>query len=177
MIKQLTTKLVYESKWMKLRVDDIEYEGGTKGVYDVVDKPDFALIVPLVDDKLYLVKQYRYPVEGVFWEFPQGSHEEDPGIDARKLALSELKEETGLTAKKIKKIGYLHEAYGFCSQGFHIFLAEDFTQGEQQLEAGEEGMEVGLFSIAEFEKMVKDGKIRDAATVSAYGLLKMSNVA
>ncbi len=176
MIKQLTTSIVYESKWMKLRVDDIEYEGGGRGVYDVVDKPDFALIVPLVGERLYLVRQYRYPVEAVFWEFPQGSHEEDSEIDAQELALSELKEETGLTAKKIKRIGYLHEAYGFCSQGFHIFLAEDFTHGEQQLEAGEEGMEVGLFSITEFEQMVKDGKIRDAATVSSYGLLKMQEI-
>lgn len=161
---------------MKVREDEVEFPNGTKGIYGVIDKPDFALIVPLVDHSFYLVRSYRYPVEGSFWEFPQGSYEDDPNIDPKELALNESKEETGLLAKQIEKIGYQYEAYGFSSQGFHIFLARDFEQKERNLEATEEGMEVKRFSIAEFEQLVRDGEVRDAPTISAYGLLKMEKV-
>ena len=161
---------------MKVREDEVEFPNGTKGIYGVVDKPDFALIVPLTDHNFYLVRPYRYPVEGAFWEFPQGSYEEKPTIEPKELALNELKEETGLVAKQIEEIGYQYEAYGFCSQGFHIFLAQDLEQKERNLEAAEEGMEVKKVSIGDFEKMVLKGEIKDAPTVSAYALLKMKRI-
>lgn len=176
MIKQLSSRIVYENKWMKVREDEVEFPNGNKGIYGVIDKPDFALIIPLANQTFYLVRPYRYPVEHAYWEFPQGSYEEDPNINPKELARNELREETGLVAKYIEKIGYQYEAYGFSSQGFHIFLARDFEQKERSLEATEEGMEVRQFSISEFEKLVKDGEVRDAPTVSAYGLLKMEKV-
>ena len=117
--------------------------------------------------------QYRYPVQDSFWEFPQGAYEENPEIEPVELALQELQEETGLIARKMTHLGYLYEAYGFSSQGFHVFLAEDFTQGKQQLEKGEQGLQVQKFSVKDFEKMIQNGEIKDAPTVSAYALLKL----
>lgn len=126
MIKQLSTKTVYENKWMKVREDEVEFSNGGKGIYGVVEKPDFAMVIPLDKDGFHLVKQYRYPVGKSYWEFPQGSYEENPVIDPTELAKHELQEETGLLATKITKVGYLYEAYGYCNQGFHIFFSREF---------------------------------------------------
>lgn len=126
MIKQLSTKTVYENKWMKVREDAVEFPNGNNGVFGVVEKPDFAMVIPFDDDGFHLVKQYRYPVGKSFWEFPQGSYEEKPDVDPAELAKGELKEETGLIAKKIKEIGYFYEAYGYCNQAFHIFFSRGF---------------------------------------------------
>ena len=161
---------------MKVREDEVEFQNKTKGIYGVVDKPDFALVVPFTDDGFYLVRLYRYAVQNSFWEFPEGSYEENPNIDPKELALNELQEETGLIAKRIEKIGYQYVAYGMSSQGFHIFLAQDFTQTKQNLEAAEDGMEVRQFSVSEFKNMVQDGEIRDTPTIAAYGLLAMQGV-
>ncbi len=95
MIKKLSSRTVYENKWMKLREDDIAFPDGTRGIYGVVGKPHFALIIPYEKGHFYLVRQYRYPVGAAFWEFPQGSYEEQPGVDPRELTRKELKEETG----------------------------------------------------------------------------------
>lgn len=173
MIKKLSSRLVYENKWMKVREDDVVFPDGTKGIYGVVEKPHFALIIPEEKEHFYLVRQYRYPVEAAYWEFPQGSYEEQLGVDPRELAAKELQEETGLMAKEIIKLGFLYEAYGFSNQGFYIFLARDFTSGDQELEHSEQGMEVGRFSCQEFEAMVQRGEITDAPTIAAYGLLRM----
>ena len=176
MIKKLSSKVVYKNKWMKVREDGVEFENGVKGVYGVVEKPDFSLIVPFDEGKLYMVRQYRYPVQNSYWEFPQGGNEENPNIDPKRLALDELEEETGLIANKIKHLGFLHVAYGYSSQGCNIFLANDFSKGQQKLEDGEQGLEIERFSVEEFEEMIKSGEIRGASTVSAYGLLKVQQL-
>src|SRR3989344_8234639 len=166
MIKKLASRVVYENKFIKVREDETELRDGSKGIYGVVEKADFALIIPFTGTHFFLVHQYRYPVEDSFWEFPQGSHEENPSIQPVDLARQELQEETGLTAKKMEKIGYLYEAYGMSNQGFHIFLAQELEQGKQQLEVSEEGMRVEKFSVNDFEKMVQQGEIKDSPTVS-----------
>jgi 8-oxo-dGTP pyrophosphatase MutT (NUDIX family) len=173
MIKRISSKIVYENKWMKVHEDEVRFPHNHNGIYGVVEKIDFALIMPFYSNTFYLVKQYRYAIQTYSWEFPQGKHENNPTIDPKILAKSELEEETGLKANYLEKIGYLKEAPGFSSQGFHIFFAKDFEQGTRQLEKTEEGLEVKRFSVNELEDMIRNGTIVDSPTVSAYGLLKL----
>lgn len=161
---------------MTVKEDDVEFANGSQGIFGVVEKPDFSLVVPFFDGGFQFVKQYRYPVKESFWEFPQGSYEDSPETPAVEVARGELAEETGLQAAEVKEIGYLYEAYGYCNQGFHIFLATGLTKGEQQLEDSEQGMETAFYSVEEFEQMVDRGEVRDAPTISAYGLLKMKGI-
>lgn len=161
---------------MKVREDGVQFANGSKGIFGVVEKPDFAMVIPFDGKGFHLVKQYRYPVGKSFWEFPQGSYEDSPEINPAELAKGELKEETGITAKKTTKIGYLYEAYGYCNQAFHIFLAENFEVGKQDLEESEQDMETSYFTILQLEEMILKGEIADAPTISAYGLLKAQRV-
>jgi len=176
MIKKISSKTVYENKWMKVREDGVEFPSGGRGIYGVVEKPDFAMVIPFENNGFHLVKQFRYPVGKSFWEFPQGSYEDNPAVDPAELAKGELVEETGLVAAKVEKIGFLYEAYGYCNQGFHIFLAQDLAKGSQRPQESEQGMEAGYFSVTEFEAMILSGDITDAPTVSAYGLLKAQHI-
>jgi len=176
MIKQLATKTVYKNKWMTVREDDVAFADGSTGIFGIVEKPDFALVIPYEKRGFHLVKQYRYPVGKSFWEFPQGLYEDTPEINPAELAKGELQEETGLSAQKMTKIGYLYEAYGYSNQGFHIFMAEDLRHGEQKLEQSEQGMETSFFTIVQFEQMIISGEMTDAPTVSAYGLLRAKKI-
>jgi ADP-ribose pyrophosphatase len=176
MIKKLDTKLVYTNPWMTVREDHVQFADGSRGIYGVVEKPDFALIIPKENDNFYLVKNYRYTVSNWFWEFPQGSNQR-VNDDMSVLALAELEEETGLKARSVSQIGHLYEAYGYSNQGFDVFLAENFTKTTQNLEASEAGMEVRKFSQAELERMIENGEVKDAPTIAAYGLLRIKRPA
>jgi hypothetical protein len=66
------SRLVYRNAWMSVREDAVLLDDGSPGLYGVVDKPDFALIIPRDAERLWLVEQYRYPVQRRAWEFPQG---------------------------------------------------------------------------------------------------------
>jgi len=101
-IETIDTRVAYENKWMTVREDKVRRASGAEGIYGVVDKPDFVAIIPIHQSHIHLVEQYRYPVEGRYWEIPQGSWEENPKADKSIVAAGELKEETGLVAGKIR---------------------------------------------------------------------------
>ncbi len=171
-IRRLSSTTVYENAWMRVREDQIERADGSGGVYGVVEKPDFALVIPREPDgSLWLVEQYRYPVEGRWWEFPQGSWEERDHVDPAVLARGELQEETGLLAGEMRHLGHLYEAYGFSSQGFDVWLAEDLTQGPTQREAAEQDMTARRVGPEQWRAMVLAGEVKDAPSIAAYGLL------
>ncbi|MDW7695645.1 NUDIX hydrolase [Flammeovirgaceae bacterium SG7u.111] len=175
-LKQLSSKVVYKNRWMSVREDKVQRPSGLEGIFGVVDKPDFVVIIPYQDGYVHLVEQYRYPVEKRFWEFPQGSWELETDKRPEEIAIGELKEETGLTSSNMKYVGHQYLAYGYSSQGYHIFLATDLTQNETELESEEEDLITSKFSIEEFEKMLTDGTIKDATTLCAYSLAKMKGV-
>src|ERR1700736_5982121 len=73
-IETTSTRFVYENRWMRVREDAIRRRDGSEGIYGVVEKPDFVVIVPVEEDGgVHLVEQYRYPVRGRYWELPQGA--------------------------------------------------------------------------------------------------------
>ena len=174
-IQKLSRRTVYENRWMKVHEDAVRFSNGSEGIYGVVDKDDFALIVPLHDDgRFQLVQQFRYPVGARYWEFPQGSWETDREVDPEELALGELREETGFQAKSLAKLGHLFEAYGFSNQGFHVFLATDLKSDEVMRDNEEQDMLTAAFSRHESNEMIQSGQIKDAPTIAALGLLALS---
>ncbi len=171
-IKQLSSRVVYSNPWMTVKEDDVEFPGGHRGIYGVVEKQDFALVVPWDGERLHLVRQYRYPIKGAYWEFPQGAAFD--GVHTpEELARRELAEETGLRAGALEPLGFLYQANGYAQQGFHVFFATRLEEGVRDLEPTEAGMESGSFTLPEFETMVRTGEVRDGPTVSAYGLLRL----
>ena len=133
-------RMVYRNRWMTVWEDQVVFPDGSSGIYGCVDKSDFALIVPFDGSGFYLVEQYRYPVVGRYWEFPQGSIESAPEMDVLEVAKQELKEEAGLAAESFEVLGKLYEAYGFSNQGFTVFLATELRRGKSSPEISETGM-------------------------------------
>jgi 8-oxo-dGTP pyrophosphatase MutT (NUDIX family) len=172
-MKTVRSHEVYRNPWMSVREDEIERADGSAGLYGVVDKPDFALVIPEDDHGFWLVEQYRYPVSRRAWEFPQGSWSPGSAGAAVDLARTELYEETGLRAGRIRRLGYLHGSYGLCSAGFDIYLATGLEAGPPNRESTEQDMVHRRFTEPEFVSMIRDGSVVDAGTVAAYGLLML----
>jgi 8-oxo-dGTP pyrophosphatase MutT (NUDIX family) len=176
-IERVSSREVYSNPWMRVREDEVRFADGSPGIYSVVEKPDFALIVPWDGVVFYLVEQYRYPVAGRFWEFPQGSWDDRAGGRPREaLARAELEEETGLRAGRLTHLGHLYEACGFSDQGFDVYVAEDLEQGEQRLTPSEQDLVVGRFTRDELERMVRACEIKDAPSVAALALFALNRL-
>jgi 8-oxo-dGTP pyrophosphatase MutT (NUDIX family) len=166
-IIRIESKVVYKNRWMKVREDRVRRPNGDHGLFGVVDKPDFSLIIPFDGEVFHMVQQYRYPVDGRYWEFPQGSLELTPDKTPEDVAAVELAEETGLRAGSMLKLGKLFQAYGYANQAVHIFLASDLVAGEQNLASEEQGLLCGTFTRLEVDAMIQSGEIADVSTVAA----------
>lgn len=169
----LSTRQVYANSWMTVREDGIRRADGSEGVYGVVDKPTYALVIPRDGDRLHLVEQFRYPIGMRRWEFPAGTAPDRADQDPAELAVRELVEETGLRAGRMERIGLLDVAPGMSSQRGHVFLATELEQGEPRREHSEQDMRQAWFTIAEFERMIADGEITDAQSIAAYQLMRL----
>jgi 8-oxo-dGDP phosphatase len=180
-IRTLASHVVYEDSWMRLRRDDIERRDGSRGSYAFVEKRDFALVIPVLDDAFHLVEEYRYPIGRRTWSFPQGGWPvegagEVGGMSGtpEELARLELSQETGYRAATWTKLGTLHCAHGITSQQGHFFLATELTPGEPDRELEEQDMRQDWVRRYDFEKMVDNGEITDGSTLAAYALLLMA---
>ncbi|MBB4688832.1 NUDIX domain-containing protein [Amycolatopsis jiangsuensis] len=170
-IQRVATREVYRNNWMTVREDAIRRADGSPGIYGVVDKPTYALVIPLDGDRLHLVEQFRYPVGARRWEFVQGTAPDLAEVPPAELARRELREETGLRAETITELGLLEVAPGMASQRGHVYLATGLTEGEPEREPEEQDMRTAWFGRGEVEKMIAAGEITDAQTIAAYTLL------
>jgi 8-oxo-dGTP pyrophosphatase MutT (NUDIX family) len=165
----LASREVYRNHWMRVREDEILRSNGEKGVYGVVEKHDSAIILPIDEGRVWLVEQFRYTIGERALELPQGGWEREID-DPEELARGELKEETGLEAACMTRLGELWIAYGFTRQKQHVFLASGLTQTGKTPDAEEHDLILRSVPVAEFEQMMRSGEIRDNCTLSAWAL-------
>ena len=172
-MERLSSRVVYRNPWMTVREDAIRRADGTEGMYGVVEKPDFALVLPRWEGGFWLVEQYRYPVGRRAWEFPQGSWAHGVDGTAAELARAELAEETGLRADAVVHLGHLFGAYGFSTQGFDVYLAMGLVQGEPEREPTEQDMRHRRFTDDEITEATLSGLIVDAPSLAALTLYRL----
>jgi 8-oxo-dGTP pyrophosphatase MutT (NUDIX family) len=170
-MERLGSRQVYANDWMTVREDKIRRADGSDGIYGVVDKPDYALVIPLAGNKTMLVEQFRYPLGLRRWEFPQGTAPGRAELAPAELAARELREETGLSAGRLVEIGLLDVAPGLSSQRGRVFVATDLTEGPPEREPEEQDMRTAWFDRDRVERMIADDEITDAQSIAAYALL------
>jgi ADP-ribose pyrophosphatase len=172
-ITTLESRIVYENRWMRVREDKIERADGSTGIYGVVDKVDYVVVIPRISGQFFMIEQFRYPAGGRYWEFPQGAWETVPDATPEEVAHAELREETGLRASRMHYLGHLYEAYGFCSQAFDVFAADDCVEGPAERSSEEQGMRGRKFTLEELGSMIRAGTVRDGPSIAAFGLLML----
>ena len=169
-IERVASREIYRNPWLVFREDDIRRPDGSLGIYAVVDKPTYALVIPYDGNRFRLVEQFRYPVGARRWEFPQGSAPDLANAEPSELAERELREETGLRATSFEALGQLDVVAGMSSQRGWVFLATGIAEGETDREHEEQDMRSAWFSRDDVEQMIRNGVIVDAQSVAAYGL-------
>lgn len=172
-MEQINSRIVYRNPWMVVREDEIRRADGSAGIFGVVEKPDFAVILPRTHDGFWMVEQFRYPVRRRAWEFPQGSWSQGAEGDPSALARRELAEETGLRAASLTHLGHLSGAYGYSTQGFDAYLATGLVEGEPDREPSEQDMTHRAFTDSDVNAMIRQGAIIDASSLAALMLYRL----
>ena len=171
--KTISSKLLYQGKFLQFKEDKVEIETNPKieSFRQYIVHPGGVCIVPLLDNgNIILERQFRKPLERVILEIPAGKI--DPGEnDTLETAKRELQEETGYIAKNWIDLGLIYPCPGYSTEALQLYLAKDLIAGKQQLDYGEI-IELEILSIQEIENKIHKGEIRDSKTINGIYLAK-----
>jgi 8-oxo-dGTP pyrophosphatase MutT (NUDIX family) len=162
----LGRRLIYDNPWIAVREDQVLRPDGQPGIYGVVSFKNKAIgVLPVEDDgSIWLVGQYRYPLDAYSWEIPEGGGPE--GEEPEATARRELREETGLIAGRLELINRSHLSNSVCDEEAFLFRATDLARGASDPE-GTEQLRVRRFDWHAAWAMVRDGVITDSMSVIA----------
>lgn len=156
-------EIAYDGHFLKVSRDRVKLPDGKITQREFIRHPGAVVILALFDDgRVLLERQFRYPNEQVFIEFPAGKI--DPGEASLACAKRELAEETGYTATDWHFVCTIHNAIAYSDEHLDLFLARGLTAGEARLDDGE-FLETFTATIPEMLEMVKKGDITDVKTV------------
>jgi len=162
---RVSSEPVYQGKLLHVRCDRVRLPDGALATREYIVHPGAVLVVPVLPDgRLVVERQYRYPLQRVFVEFPAGKL--DPGETALATGRRELEEEAGYTARTWTHLGTIHPLLSYSTEVIEIFLAEGLEHVGAKLDDGE-FLEVGSMSVEEMLAGIDRGEITDAKTVTA----------
>ncbi len=158
------SRTVAESTFFTLKEDDVLLPDGSKKTYTLFEIPDFAGVLPLVDDELLFVKNYRYPIDEMVLELPAGLIDKDE--DPLETAKRELEEETGYVLKDVEKLCEYHPIASLNTQKAYLFFGEAEEGGEIDRDKAE-NMETVLMPVEDAYEMLRDKRLSHPHTMIA----------
>ena len=163
---RLNRTLVRKGTVIDCYVDRMSIPNGTQEDWDFIDhKGAAAVVAPLSDGRLLMVRQYRNALERETLEIPAGGLNYR-GEPTKEAAARELREETGYTAERIDLLIEYCSTVAFCNEKIDIYLAEGLTPGEQELDP-DEFLNVEAWELSDLLDMIYTGKLQDGKTVAA----------
>lgn len=155
----------FAGRRVTLRVERVRLADGTETIRDVVRHPNSVVIVPVdADGALVMVRQHRHAAGRELLELPAGVIEDDASIED--AARRELREETGLDAAELTRIGDFFAAPGAMTERLYAFLAAGLFPNPLSPD-DDERITVERVPFAEAVRMARAGELNDAKTLAA----------
>ncbi len=162
--KTLESNVLYRGKILNLIKDRVSLPDGNESVREIVQHSGGSAILCEKDDKILMVRQFRYAYKEEIWEIPAGKV--NRGEDPEKTAVRELEEECGVKAGNIKLLFTVYPSPGYTTEILRIYKATDIKEGEAKLDE-DEFLTACWVEKSKLREMVKNGDIKDAKTLIA----------
>jgi ADP-ribose pyrophosphatase len=171
----ISSRLLAETQFLRLEELDLETPDGDIGKRTVIRIGGAVSVVPVVDDDVVLIRQYRTPVDKPLLELPAGKLD-IPGEDPRAAAARELEEEAGFVAERLEQVADFFTSPGFLDERMTVYIATGLAPVAAQPMGPEEvAAEVVRVPIAEIPAMLPE--IEDAKTLIGLMALLLSREA
>jgi len=169
----ITKSTIVYDHYIKVKQDIVNTPNGTIVDYNYIySNTNAVLVLPIHDNKIIMLKQYRYPLKKYVYDLPGGGTK--VGDTTLETAKKELKEETGYEAKSFEYINSFYHIPGYSNITVETFIAKDLKPGESELEKSEFA-EVVEFTFKEFESLLISEKM-EGTIAATYFCAKLKNL-
>ena len=162
--KTVSKNYLYKGKILSLRKDDALTADGKPCVREIIEHSGGACVLYVEDNKVLLVRQYRYAYGESIYEIPAGKL--DKGEDPAIAAARELEEEAGLKAGRLEKLFVIYPTPGYTNEKIYLYRAYDCQKVAAHLDEGE-FLDVVYLPIEQVKEMLQNGQINDGKTIIA----------
>lgn len=166
-----SSRTVHNGGKFNLRTDLLSLPGGPEVEKDIVEHPGSVVMIPISEDgNVLMIEQWRPSVGKYSIELPSGTREAGESVDS--TAQRELREEAGVSAKHLERIGGLYPVTGYSTEYCHVYVARALTHDPLSQDKLED-IRVVPMPVADVWKLIADNTIDDALTVAAMSLASL----
>ncbi len=167
--KTLDSKKIFSGKAFQLQVDSVQAPNGMVMQLEIIKHPSAVTILPMDNQNIWFVRQYRHAAGLDILELPAGTLE--PGEKPLSCAHREIREEIGMSAREMKEIGAFYLAPGYSPEFLYAYLATGLEAAPLPGDA-DEFIQVEILSIEKAFQMAESGQIKDAKTLATLLLAR-----
>ena len=162
--KTVQKNYIYKGKILTVRRDDAQLPDGNPCIREIIEHSGGACVLYVKEEKVLLVKQYRYAYGESIYEIPAGKLE--IGEDPKLAAARELEEEAGVRASDLQLLYVMYPTPGYTNEKIHIYQAFNGEAVSAHLDEGE-FLDVEYVPFDKVKQMLKNGEIKDGKTIIA----------
>ncbi len=162
--KTIKKNYIYKGKILTVRCDDALQADGKPCTREIIEHNGGACVLYVEDEKILLVRQYRYAYGESIYEIPAGKL--DNGEEPIVAAARELEEEAGIRAEKFELLYVNYPSPGYTNEKIYIYRAYGGQKVKAHLDDGE-FLDVEYIPVARVREMLKNGEICDGKTIIA----------
>lgn len=155
----IESEQLYKGNVVQLRLATVSLPNGSQKKREILVHPGAAAIVPVVNDQVLLVEQYRTAVGRKTLEIPAGTLEAGESPDA--CAKRELIEETGFSAAQWAKLTAYFPSPGYSSEIIHVFKASEL----EHVAETEAELPIRYLALTDLQEKIRTGAIQDSKTI------------
>lgn len=166
----IRSETLLQGRAFKVKRDYLKTPNGAETKLEIIEHGGSVVLVPIDDSgNLLFVRQYRHAAQQDLLELPAGTRDEEEPFE--KCAAREIREETGMEAGKLQRVGDFYLAPGYSTEFMAVFLATDLKHNPLQADF-DEFLQVEKIPVQKAVELFQSGKVLDAKSLAAWLLAK-----
>lgn len=166
----IKSETLLQGRAFKVKRDYLKTPNGDETKLEIIEHGGSVVIVPIdKDGNLLLVRQYRHAAQQDLLELPAGTRNNEEPFE--ECAAREIREETGMQAGKLQRVGDFYLAPGYSTEFMAVFLATELKHNPLEADF-DEFLQVEKLPVRQAVDLFQSGKMLDAKSLAAWLLAK-----
>jgi 8-oxo-dGTP pyrophosphatase MutT (NUDIX family) len=162
----IKSETLLQGRAFKVKRDYLKTPNGDETKLEIIEHGGSVVLVPVDEDgNLLLVRQYRHAAKQDLLELPAGTRNGEEPFE--ECAAREIREETGMEAGKLQKVGDFYLAPGYSTEFMAVFLATELRHNPLETDF-DEFLQVEKIPVQKAIELFQSGKMLDAKSLAAW---------